>query len=71
MQFVTLSPSYEVYGNSFLPHGLIQDAGIVAQDVYSSESVGSFLKGSLRAEKKQLVSKFPFHNQVDPLKLPT
>lgn len=50
MQFVTLSPSYEVYGDSFLPRALVQDAGVVAQDVYSPEGVCSFLKGSLRAE---------------------
>ncbi len=52
MQFVTLAPSYKVNGDRFLPHSLIQDAGIVAQDVYSSEGVCGFLKGSLRAEKK-------------------
>ncbi len=44
--------SYQVYGDSFVQQILIQDASIVAQDVYSSESFYGFLKSSLRDEKK-------------------
>lgn len=51
MQCVALSAAYEVYGDSFLPRALIQDAGIVAQDVYSSKGFCGFLKGSLGTGK--------------------
>lgn len=58
MQTVALSTSYKVYRDSFLPRSLIHDAGIVAQDVYSSKCFCSFLEGSLREREEN-------GNQVD------
>lgn len=49
MQFAA---SYKVYGDSFLPGTLIQDASVVAHDVYSSKCFCGFLKGSLSNGKK-------------------
>lgn len=57
-EFVALSTTYEVYGDGFLPHTLIQDASIVAHDVYSSKGCCSFLKGILREEEE---TPFSFH----------
>lgn len=53
MQYSLFSTPYQVYGDSFLPQTLIQDASIVAQDVYPSKCFCGFLKGSLR-EGRQL-----------------
>lgn len=53
-----LSVSYEVYGDHSLPGGLVQDAGIVAQDVNSSKGFSGFLKGSWRGEQSSLQSHF-------------
>ena len=51
--YVAVSASYQVYGDHLLPRTLIEDAGIVAQDVYPSEGFCSFLQASLRAGKKK------------------
>lgn len=40
---VLLSTSYEVYSDSFLPHFLIQQASVVANDVYPTKGFCSFL----------------------------
>lgn len=41
---------YHIDGDHFLPLLLIQDAGIVAYDVYPSECVYCALKGSWKVE---------------------
>lgn len=59
---VVVSTAYKVDGDGFLPLLLIQDAGIVAQDVDSSEGVFGFLEGSLRAENNSV----RFHISTSP-----
>lgn len=59
---VAVSTAYKVDGDGFLPLLLIQDAGIVAQDVDSSEGIFGFLEGSLRAENNPV----RFHISTSP-----
>lgn len=56
MQIFTLRTSYKVYGDSFLPLRLIHDAGIVAEEVYSSKCFHCFQESRLKEEKQHGVN---------------
>lgn len=57
--------AYKVLGHILRPLALIQDAGIVAQDSYSSESFTVFWKPALERKITELDINFSFYNQVD------